>query len=73
MRYPEPLERASLPARFATRGFRLREDRVGSFARSVTAGESDLVVRSFYVPNTDPGRVTAAVDRLRQRVGEQTT
>ncbi len=54
VRYPEPLEPASLPARFSAAGFRLDEDTMRSFTRSVTAAEAELVVRSFYVPRARP-------------------
>ncbi len=54
VRYPEPLEAASLPSRFAASGLELSEDTLKSFARPVAAHEAELVVRSFYRPTADP-------------------
>lgn len=65
--YPAQLD--DLPGRLPEAGFELQDDRCGSFARPVTAGDADLVVRSFYSPGAGEDALRHAAARLRDRVG----
>ena len=67
IRYPEPLTAGSVAERFAGAGLRVVEDSVGQFVRAVQADEAELVVRSFYAPNTPLERVESVVTALRKR------
>ncbi|MGI8808274.1 MAG: class I SAM-dependent DNA methyltransferase [Acidimicrobiales bacterium] len=68
-RYPEPLDRATLPGRFSAHGLTLHDDETMLFARTVRGpDDAERVIRSFYSPGAGPDRVAAAVVELQDRV-----
>ncbi len=67
--YPEPLDQAGAPGRFAAAGLRLLEDSTRHFARPVEDEEAiALVVRSFYAPGAPPGAWARARAVLARRL-----
>lgn len=66
--YPEPLDPADLPARFAAAGLDLVGDEARRFTRTVTDAECAMVARSFYAPGAGPDAVQEAAARLRSRL-----
>ena len=67
--YPEPLDPASAPGRFAAAGFRLVDDTAAVFLRPVVDdADAELAVRSFYAPGATAAQVSVAVEALREQV-----